>query len=117
MRARFLTLAFARRLIELLIGLSLFGFGIRMMVNAGLGLGPWEVFHQGIALHTGQQLGTVSILLGIPILVLWIPLRQWPGLGTILNVLVIGSVTNLTASLVPEPSLFPLQLALSLRTG
>ncbi len=85
----------------LLLGLLCFGLGIALMAQAGLGLGPWEAFHQGIALHTGLQLGTVSILLGIPILLLWWPLGERPGIGTLLNVAVIGTATNVAIALLP----------------
>ncbi len=85
----------------LLVGLLCFGLGIALMAQAGLGLGPWEAFHQGIALHTGLQLGTVSILLGIPILLLWWPLGERPGIGTLLNVAVIGTATNVAIALLP----------------
>jgi uncharacterized membrane protein YczE len=82
------------------------------MAQAGIGLGPWEVFHQGIARLTGQQLGTVSILLGIPILAAWWPLGERPGAGTLLNILLIGSVTNVAMAVIPAPSALPVQLAL-----
>ena len=60
------------------------------MVEAGLGLGPWEALNQGIARQLGLEIGTVSILLGIPILALWWPLGERPGIGTVLNVVLIG---------------------------
>ena len=94
----------APRLPGLLLGLVLFGVGIALMAAAGVGLGPWEVLHQGISRHTGIPLGTVSILLGIPILLLWIPLGEYPGVGTVLNVLFIGSATNVVLPLLPRPT-------------
>lgn len=100
------------RLPGLLAGLVVFGTGIAMMVQAGLGLGPWEVFHQGIGRLTGLQLGTVSILLGIPILAAWWPLGERPGVGTVLNILVIGSATNVGLGLIPEAAGIAAQLAL-----
>ena len=102
------------RLPGLLVGLVLFGLGIAMMAQANLGLGPWEVFHQGIARMTGLQLGTVSILLGIPILLAWYPLGERPGAGTILNIIVIGTATNVGISLIPAVSGVAVQLALML---
>ena len=93
----------ARRLPGLLAGLVLFGVGIAVMADAGLGLGPWEVFHQGIGRHAGMELGTVSILVGIPVLLLWWPLGERPGIGTILNVVVIGPATNVALPLLPTP--------------
>jgi uncharacterized membrane protein YczE len=92
------------RLPGLVIGLVLFGTGIAMMAQAGLGLGPWEVFHQGIARLTGLQLGTVSILVGIPVLAAWWPLGERPGAGTVLNILLIGTATNVALGVVPVPA-------------
>jgi uncharacterized membrane protein YczE len=92
----------------------LFGLGIAFMVEAGLGLGPWEVLHQGISRLTGIPIGTVSIILGIPILALWWPLRERPGIGTLANVVVIGAVTDVVLAVMPAPSGVVLQLALML---
>ena len=116
MRERFDLRAALPRLPRLVLGLVTFGLGIAMMAEAGLGLGPWEAFHQGIARQTGLELGTVSILLGIPILVLWWPLGERPGIGTILNVVLIGSSTNVALALLPTPpdDALPARLALML---
>jgi uncharacterized membrane protein YczE len=95
--------AAAPRLPALILGLVLFGVGIALMVEARLGLGPWEALNQGIARHTGLEIGTVSVLLGIPILALWWPLGERPGIGTLLNVLLIGASTNLGIALLPAP--------------
>ena len=81
------------------------GAGIGLMADADLGLGPWDVLHQGLAHHTGLSLGTVNIAVGAVVLLLWIPLRQRPGLGTVLNVVVIGLVVDLTLAVLPEPEL------------
>jgi uncharacterized membrane protein YczE len=102
------------RLPGLLVGLVLFGVGIALMAEAGMGLGPWEVFHQGIAQLTGLQLGTVSILVGIPVLAAWYPLGERPGVGTIINILLIGTATNLAMDAIPEPSGQPAQLLMML---
>ena len=91
------------RLPALLVGLVLFGLGIALMVEAGLGLGSWEVLHQGIARQTGQEIGTISVLLGIPILALWWPLGERPGIGTLVNVLTIGTATNVGITVLPTP--------------
>jgi len=91
----------ARRLPGLLLGLVAFGLGIALMVQADLGLGPWEVLHQGLARWSGLEIGTVSILLGLPILLLWWPLGERPGIGTLLNVVIIGAATNVGIGLVP----------------
>jgi uncharacterized membrane protein YczE len=103
-----------RGLPGLVVGLVLFGVGIALMAAAGIGLGPWEVLHQGISRHTGIPLGTVSILLGIPILVLWIPLGEFPGFGTVLNVVLIGTATNVVLPLLPRPADPPLQVVMML---
>ena len=103
MLERFDLRAAAPRLPKLLLGLVTFGLGIAMMVNADLGLGPWEAFHQGIAAQTGLQIGTVSILLGVPIIALWWPLGERPGIGTICNVVLIGASTNVGIALLPVP--------------
>ncbi|MFE6689848.1 YitT family protein [Streptomyces sp. NPDC057743] len=73
-----------------------------LMVRAGLGLEPWSVLNQGIARHTGLTIGTVTIVTGALILLLWIPLRQRPGLGTVSNVVILGLVMDATLGLVPE---------------
>jgi uncharacterized membrane protein YczE len=101
----------APRLPGLLLGLVLFGVGIGTMAQAGLGLGPWEVFHQGISRLTGIPLGTVSILVGVPILAGWWPLGERPGIGTLLNIALIGASTNLTMGVLPAQAWLPAQLA------
>jgi len=102
------------RLPGLLVGLVAFGIGIGMMAQAGLGLGPWEVFHQGISRITGLPLGTVSIVVGIPVLATWWPLGERPGVGTLLNIALIGTCTNLTMGFVPAPTILAFQLAMML---
>jgi uncharacterized membrane protein YczE len=87
--------------------------GIAVMAASGLGLGPWEAFHQGIASRTDLALGTVSILVGIPVLALWWPLGERPGIGTLLNVATIGTATNLALPLLPRPTEPVFQLAMS----
>ena len=72
------------------------------MVRAELGLSPWQVFHQGVAARTELAMGTIVILTGIVVLLLWIPLRERFGLGTILNVAIIGNVLNLSLLVLPE---------------
>jgi len=87
------------------LGLALFGFGIALMVLADLGLSPWEVLHQGVSRTTGIPIGTVGIITGAVVLVLWIPLRERVGIGTMLNVVLIGVVIDLTLWLAPiEPT-------------
>jgi uncharacterized membrane protein YczE len=101
-----------RRVPRLLGGLALFGIGIGLMVRADLGLGPWDVLHQGVAERTGATIGTVTILTGVMVLLLWIPLRERPGLGTVLNVVLIGLVADGTLAVVDEPSSLPMRVAL-----
>ncbi|MFI5975788.1 YitT family protein [Streptomyces sp. NPDC051452] len=91
-----------RRLIQLYAGLSLYGVSSALLVAAGLGLEPWGVLHQGIARRTGLTIGVVSIIVGALVLLLWIPLRQRPGLGTVSNVFVIGLAMDGTLTLVPD---------------
>ncbi len=104
MRERFALRAALPRLPGLLAGLIAFGIGIALMAQAGIGLGPWEAFHQGISVHTGISLGTVSILLGVPILLLWWPLGERPGPGTLINVVLIGLATNAGQAVIPVQS-------------
>lgn len=92
-----------RRLTQLYVGLWLYGASAALLVRAGLGLDPWDVFHQGVARHSGLSIGTVSIVVGAVVLVLWWPLRQRPGLGTVSNVLLVGVSMDVTLWLVPAP--------------
>ncbi len=92
----------AQRLIRCVTGLALFGLGISMFVTARLGLAPWDVFHQGVSSHVGLSLGWVIEIVGFLLLLLWIPLHQRPGVGTILNALVIGLVVNLIGDHLPS---------------
>jgi uncharacterized membrane protein YczE len=94
-----------RRLPRLIAGLVLCGAGIAAMVAADLGLGPWDVLHQGLSTRTGIPIGTVLILVGVAVMLLWIPLRERPGLGTVLNALLIGLVVDLTLLWLSTPTL------------
>jgi len=98
-----------QRWARLLVGLVCFGIGIAFMKQSELGLSPWEVLHDGLAKISGLQIGTISIFLGVFILLLWIPIREKPGIGTILNILIVGSVTNLTLAILPTSSHILLQ--------
>ncbi|MFI9045643.1 YitT family protein [Streptomyces sp. NPDC053427] len=91
-----------RRLVQLYGGLVLYGVSMGLMLRAELGLEPWSVLNQGISRHTGLTIGTVTIVSGALILLLWIPLRQRPGLGTVSNVVILGVVMDATLALVPE---------------
>ncbi|KOV24449.1 membrane protein [Streptomyces sp. XY152] len=92
----------ARRLIQLYAGLALYGASSALLVRSGLGLEPWNVLHQGLSERTGLSMGVVLTLVGAAVLLLWIPLRQRPGLGTVSNVLVIGAAMDATLAVVPD---------------
>ncbi|NJC69827.1 hypothetical protein HC031_08845 [Planosporangium thailandense] len=92
-----------RRLIQLYVGLVCYGVSMALMINARLGLDPWDVFHQGVARRTGLNFGLVVIAVGVAVLLLWIPLRQLPGIGTISNAIVIGLVVDPAMALLPTP--------------
>ncbi|MEU6680556.1 hypothetical protein [Streptomyces sp. NPDC046925] len=92
----------ARRLIQLYVGLALYGVSSGLLVVSGLGLEPWNVLHQGLAELTGMSIGVVSIFIGAVVLLLWIPLRQRPGLGTVSNVFVVGLAMDATLALMPD---------------
>ncbi|WP_245633105.1 YczE/YyaS/YitT family protein [Luteipulveratus mongoliensis] len=92
-----------RRLTQLMVGLTLYGLAMAMMVRATLGLDPWDVLHIGLVEHTGLSMGTIVIITGFAVLLLWIPLRQWPGLGTVANAIWIGIATDVGLSVLTEP--------------
>ncbi|WP_207205395.1 YczE/YyaS/YitT family protein [Microbacterium protaetiae] len=92
-----------RRLVQLLVGLFFYGIAIATMMQATIGIEPWDVFAQGIMLHTGIPFGLVTNLVGALVLLLWIPLRQRPGIGTVLNVLLIGPAAQFGLWVIPQP--------------
>ncbi|MFJ6699789.1 YitT family protein [Streptomyces sp. NPDC091272] len=92
----------SRRLGQLYVGLVLYGVSSAVLVRANLGLEPWGVLHQGLAERTGLAIGVVSIIVGALVLLLWIPMRQRPGLGTVSNVVVVGLAMDGTLALLPE---------------
>ena len=102
----------ARRLGQLLAGLTLYGVSMGMMIRSALGLDPWDVFHYGVASHLPLSFGAVVTVVGFVVLLAWIPLRQAPGFGTIANVLVIGVASDATLSLLHPPSELWLRAAL-----
>ena len=83
-------------------GLFCYGWSMAMMVKAGLGLDPWDVLHQGLTRYLPFSFGTVTIIVGAIVLLLWIPLRQWPGLGTVANVFVIGLRRTSASGVLPD---------------
>lgn len=102
------------RFAQLLIGLALFGAGCALMVRAGIGLDPWNVFGEGLSKQTGIGIGWVTNAVGFLVLLLWIPLRQKPGLGTVANILLVGTAMQGTLALIPAIEGWWLQLAVFL---
>ncbi len=109
LRALFLPVAFTgrrdlvERLVQLLVGLFLYGVALGLMVRGGIGVAPWDVLSLGISGKTGIGYGVVTNLVAVAVLLLWIPLRQRLGLGTVLNALILGPSADLTLALVPAP--------------
>lgn len=94
-----------------MLGVVLFGVTMGLMVRSGLGLNPWDVLHEGLTQLVPLSFGTVTILLGLVVLLAWVPLRQRPGLGTVSNVLVVGLAVDATLALVPEPEHLAVRIA------
>ena len=86
----------------LCFGLVLFGVGEALLINAGVGVSPWTVFSQGVANSSGFGIGMSTFFIGIGVLLLWIPLRQTPGLGTLLNIMIIAAVMELSLPYLPK---------------
>jgi uncharacterized membrane protein YczE len=103
-----------RRLLQLYAGLVLYGASMALQIRAGLGLDPWDVFHQGIANRTGLSFGTVVIITGAVVLLAWVPLRQRPGFGTVSNVFVIGIAVDATLGVLPHAGSTPVAVAMLL---
>lgn len=92
-----------RRVSQLLVGLAVYGVSMALMIRSGLGLMPWDVLHYGIALHVPLTIGQVVIVMSFVVLLLWIPLRQPPGLGTVLNAIVIGLAADAALTVLTAP--------------
>jgi uncharacterized membrane protein YczE len=90
-------------LVSLYLGLVLFGVSVALMLRAGLGLDPWDVLHQGLSQRTGIRFGWIVIGVGALVLLMWLPLHQRPGLGTISNVIVVGLTAQGALSILPHP--------------
>lgn len=101
-----------RRMTQLMIGLILYGLSMAMQVRSTLGLDPWDVFHEGLTRRTGASFGTIVFLVGVGVLLLWIPLRQCPGLGTIANIVVIAVATDVSLALLTVPDSLAGRIAL-----
>lgn len=104
--------AIITRLVRLNAGLFLYGFTMAMMVESTLGLDPWDVFHEGITNHVGITFGQVVIVTGAVVLLLWIPLRQKPGVGTVLNVFVVGLAADFGIAVIAQPDALWLRILL-----
>ncbi len=91
------------RLLRLVAGLFLYGFTMAMMVESTLGLDPWDVFHEGVAKQVPLTFGQVTIATGAAVLLLWIPLKQVPGIGTVLNVIIIGLAADFGIAVIDQP--------------
>lgn len=96
----------------LLAGLGGYGFSMAVMVRAGLGLDPWDVFHQGLTVHTPMTIGAASAVIGVAVLLAWIPLRNRPGIGTVANVIVIAITVDAALWLLPTPTSLPVRIAM-----
>ncbi|MFD3921348.1 YitT family protein [Streptomyces sp. NPDC058595] len=101
-----------RRLLQLYAGLTLYGVSSALLVRGGLGLEPWGVLHQGLSELTGLTMGVVSIAVGAVVLLLWIPIRQRPGLGTVSNVFVVGVAMDGALAVVPDGRVLAVQIPL-----
>ena len=100
------------RIARCVFGLILFGVGITLLIEADLGAAPWDVFHTGVSERVGISTGWVIVITGVSLLLLWIPLRERPGLGTILNATVIGIVVDVTSPLMGEPKALLVRVAM-----
>ncbi len=103
---------FGARLARCVLGLVVCGVGIALIVAGDIGLAPWDVMHDGISERTGMPIGTAMIVVGFALLLVWIPLRVRPGLGTVLNAIEIGLIVDLVLPHLPEPDDVLVQLAL-----
>lgn len=98
------------RLAALFAGLWLYGFSMAVMIRAAVGLDPWDVFHQGVTRQVPMSFGTVTVLTGAVVLLAWIPLRQWPGVGTVSNVVLVGVSVDMGLWLLPDWESMPVRV-------
>ena len=94
----------------LIIGLILFGLGETLLITAGVGVSPWTVLAQGISFKTGYSIGLTTFFVSLGVLCLWIPLRQKPGVGTILNTIIVSIVIDVSLPYLPTPELLLFQI-------
>lgn len=104
-KPRFLTLAL------LCFGLVIFGIGEGLLIASGAGVSPWTVFAQGISISSGWGIGVATFVVGVAVLILWIPMRQTPGIGTILNATIIAAVMEVSLPYLPHPDLYVFRAA------
>ncbi|WP_323960320.1 hypothetical protein GC088_02410 [Arthrobacter sp. JZ12] len=107
-----MSLLLTRRITQLFVGVFLYGISIAMMVRAGLGVSPWDVLGQGVSLQTGIPFGITTALIGLVVLLLWIPIRQKPGVGTVCNALLVGPSAEVGLAVIPEQDVLWLQILL-----
>ena len=93
-----------RRLIQLAVGLVAYGLSLALMVRGDLGLAPWDVLHYGLTLHLPVSFGASIVLTSFVVLMLWIPLREKPGVGTLANAVVVGVAADVSLTVLPHPS-------------
>ncbi len=103
----------ARRILQLLLGLALYGASMAMVVRGALGAIPWDVLHTGLIEHIPVTFGQMSILLALVVLLMWIPLRQKPGFGTVANVFLVGIAADVALALIPPTAHLPWQVTLT----
>ena len=103
-----------RRLPQLVLGLALYGASLAMMLRGALGLAPWDVLHSGFIRHVPMTIGQAVVLLSFLVLLLWIPLREKPGIGTVANALIVGLAADATLAVLAEPDSLALRIALML---
>ena len=100
-----------RRIVQLLVGLFAYGIAISLMVQAGIGVAPWDVLTQGISHQTGWDFGLLTNIIGVGVLVCWIPIRQRPGIGTLSDAILVGFVIDAALPLLPRPGVITARVA------
>ncbi len=103
---------FPQRFVKLVFGLFIYGVGLAMMVNAQIGIAPWDVLAQGISVQTGLSFGQATVFVSALVLLIWIPLKVKPGLGTVMNAILVGLFADLAMPYIPEPTIYWQKLAL-----
>lgn len=107
-----MSLILVRRTVQLLVGVFLYGISIAMMIRAGIGVSPWDVLGQGVSLQSGIPFGITTALIGLAVLLLWIPIRQKPGVGTVINAVFVGPSAEVGLAFIPAQTVLWLQILL-----